>query len=151
MKPCEALPAETPASDLLPLPGVPVSPDEAARIWRELATGRWRVLAATDRGGARHVAIALAAAATTADWSCLCPREQRVVGLASRGVSQKVIGLELRLSPSTVSQVLRGARERLGFASFAQLARAYRANTGAIERPPPAMVRPDDVPCVNQR
>jgi DNA-binding NarL/FixJ family response regulator len=130
---------------------MPVSPEEAARIWRELATGRWRVLGATDRGGARHVAIALAAAATTADWSCLCPREQRVIALASRGVSQKVIGLELRLSPSTVSQVLRGVRDRLGFASFAQLARAYRANAGAIDPPPQGTGRPEDAPCVNQR
>ena len=110
------------------LPGVHVPPEEAARIWGQLATGQWGVIAAMDQGGNRHVVLELRVSAVPIDWDRLDKRERRVVALASRGLSQKVIAIELRLSAATVSQVLRSVRDRFGFRCLSQLARAYRAH-----------------------
>jgi DNA-binding NarL/FixJ family response regulator len=128
MKGAAALVARSPEQAAAPtMPGEPVSRDEVARIWQELAAGRWRVLAAADAGRLRHVVLARAARGDEVDWGGLDARERRIVALAAEGTSQKVIGFELGLSPASVSQILKRVRQRLGFASLAQLARAYRA------------------------
>jgi DNA-binding CsgD family transcriptional regulator len=119
------------AEDPFGLPGIPIPPEQAALIWRELAMGQWRIVAAADRAGARHLAVTRIALPIQVDWARLTVRERRVVALASRGLSQKLIAIELRLSPSTVSHVLRAVRERFALSSFARLARAYRAREHA--------------------
>jgi DNA-binding CsgD family transcriptional regulator len=115
------------ANDLLRLPGIPIPRQQAALIWRELAMGRWRIVSAADRAGTRQLAVTRTTLPIRIDWGCLSAREHRVLALASSGKPQKVIAIELRLSPSTVSQVLRTVRERFALRSFAQLAGAYRA------------------------
>jgi DNA-binding NarL/FixJ family response regulator len=119
--------ALVPIFDVVPADAATVPAEEAARIWRELAGGRCQVLVAADQAGERRVVVALMGDSPRADWSGLTARERQVVVLASRGVSQKVIAIDLRLGTSTVSQVLRRVRERFGFASLTELTRAFRA------------------------
>ena len=66
-----------------------------------------------------------------ADWRVLSARERDVLEMATAGTPQKVIALELGLAPSTICEALRSTRERLGFGTFADLARAYRAAPAA--------------------
>jgi len=101
---------------------------DAETIWRELSTGRWQVLAVADDDGVRHVVVTPTPQPRAVDWSSLTPRERQVLALASRGVPQKVIAIDLGLSASTVCVALKAARERLGFPSLALLARAYAAD-----------------------
>jgi DNA-binding NarL/FixJ family response regulator len=121
---------ETPSSphvaSLLQGGGVPMAPDDTARIWRELALGEWQVLAARDAEGTRRVVIA-PLPKRSIPWEELTCRERRVVGVAAQGASQKIIAAELGLKASAVSEALRTARTRLGFATVAQLLRAYDA------------------------
>ncbi|MGO9833632.1 MAG: helix-turn-helix transcriptional regulator [Polyangiaceae bacterium] len=107
--------------------GAPVPPEEATRIWRELALGQWQVLDATDTEGTRHVAIA-PLTKPPIRWEVLRYRERQVLALATRGTSQKLIAAELGVAATTVSEILRGVRSRLGFASVAHLLRAYEAS-----------------------
>jgi DNA-binding CsgD family transcriptional regulator len=100
-------------------------PDQAARIWRELATGQWLVVEASDERGMRRLTLARTGRRPLLDWSRLTRCERRIVDLASRGTPQKVIALELRCSRSSVSEALRRIRDRLGFAHAGDLARAY--------------------------
>jgi DNA-binding CsgD family transcriptional regulator len=117
----EAAPGQSPAARR------PLAPEEAARIWRELATGLWRVLAAVDHDGARHLVIGRAASQRPVEWERLGFRERRILDLASGGMSQKVIAIEIGRSRSSVCETLRRTRLLLRFASFAELVRAYRA------------------------
>lgn len=112
---------------LLRADGVSVSPDEVARIWREVALGWWQVLAAADEAGTRYAAIA-PLRKTVIHWKMLQPRERQVLGIAAHGASQKVIASELGLTASRVSNALYTARARLGFGSVADLLRAYEAS-----------------------
>jgi len=105
----------------------PARPDQAVRIWRELATGQWLVVDASDERGTRRLTLARAGHRPLLDWSRLTRSEQRIVDLVSRGTPQKVVALELGCSPSRVCETLRGIRARLGFARSGDLARAYRA------------------------
>ena len=107
--------------------GVPVPHPEAARIWRELALGKWQVLAAVDSDGTRYVALAPLAKVAT-PWEVLRYRARQVLTLATRGMSRKVIAAELGVTSTTVTETLRGARIRLGFSCLADLLRAYEAN-----------------------
>jgi DNA-binding CsgD family transcriptional regulator len=61
------------------------------------------------------------------DWGRLSERERSVLSWAARGVAQKVVALELEIAKSTVSKTLRSARQRIGFASSAQMLRAWCA------------------------
>lgn len=108
--------------------GQPEAPGTvAAYIWRELASGRCRVLLAADCDGSRHLVLALTRNVPATDWSVLSNREARIVALAARGLAQKVIAIEIRSTPSRVSATLRDVRERLGFARLVDLVMAYRA------------------------
>lgn len=117
-----------------PARGAPIPAGEAVRIWRELACGRCLVLQATDHAGARQVVLVrMGGRSHRPDWSRLTARDMKIVGLASQGVPQKVIAIDLSVAPSTVSQALRSARGRFDLASLAELTRAYRAHAGDIE------------------
>jgi DNA-binding NarL/FixJ family response regulator len=113
-------------------PGTPLSDEQAALIWRELAAGRWEVRAAIDANGSRHVAITPVASKQGVDWGALGPRERRVVGLLAGGLAQKTVAMELGISPSAVSTALHAARARLGFGSASELVSAYRS-AGDVE------------------
>jgi DNA-binding NarL/FixJ family response regulator len=116
-------------------PRAPLQPEEAARIWRGLATGQWHVVAATEEEGTRRLTLARAPQGAAVDWGRLTACERRVVDQVSRGTSQKVIALELRWSKASVCETLHRVRERFGFATLAQLGRSYRAH----HSPPPRL------------
>ncbi len=100
---------------------------EAKRVWRELASGCRVVVSATDVAERRYAALARVESPTALDWRRLSQRERSVVSWAARGLSQKVVALELGLATSTVSSTLRSAREHTGFASSIAMLRAWRA------------------------
>lgn len=109
-------------------PSVAVSGSEAVRIWRELAAGQWRVVTATAETGTRRIVLTRAPHQMSADWGRLSAFERCVLDLASRGMPQKAIAIEIQRSPSTVSNTLRRIRIRLGFSTLTQLGCAYRAS-----------------------
>jgi DNA-binding NarL/FixJ family response regulator len=119
--------------ELPPGSAVPVTAEDAVRIWSELAMGQWQVVAATDHGDVRHLTISRTARSRAPAWEMLSVCEKRALDLAARGTPQKVIALELGWSQSSVCEVLAGVSHRLGFASLAQLSRAYRTR-GSIEQ-----------------
>jgi DNA-binding CsgD family transcriptional regulator len=105
-------------------PGTPLSDEEAAVIWRELALGHWTVLAATDSQGVRHVAIEPASSKPMVAWGALSATQRRVLALIARGLPQKVIAMMLGMAPSSVSSAFQSARVRLGFGTSYELVRA---------------------------
>jgi DNA-binding NarL/FixJ family response regulator len=112
--------------------GLRIDLKEIARIWREIAMGQWSALASVDVGSVSYVAMRRVSCKTV-DWAWLNARQRDVLGLVARGFAQKVIAMKLEMAPSTVSLHLQSARRRLGFASFAQLVRAYCAARDVIE------------------
>jgi DNA-binding NarL/FixJ family response regulator len=100
---------------------------DAEGVWRELASGFRAVVSATDVAKSRHATLARVESPAALDWRRLSEREQSVVSWAARGLSQKVVALELGLATSTVSSTLRSAREHTGFASSVAMLRAWRA------------------------
>lgn len=122
----------TPSDSPLFAPGAPMSPVEAATIWRELALGRWQVLAAIDANGTRHLAIAPAAPKPGILWRALGVRQRYVLALVARGCPQKVIAMRLGMAPSTISAAFQSARVRLGFSSANELVRACQGAGEAL-------------------
>jgi DNA-binding NarL/FixJ family response regulator len=111
-----------------------VDRQEAARIWREIASGQWIVLAGVDAGGLRH-AVMSRDSTKPIDWRVLTTTHRNVLALVEEGFAQKVIAMKLGMAPSTVSAVLASAQKRLGFRSLSQLLRAYCAASDLIDRP----------------
>jgi DNA-binding CsgD family transcriptional regulator len=130
-------PSTGPSDSPLLAPGAPLAPEEAATIWRELALGRWRVVAAMDANGQRHLAIVPAPPQPVIHWRALGARQRYVLALVARGYAQKVIAMKLGMAPSTVSAAFQSARLRLGFPSPSDLVRACQgagaALTGSLE------------------
>jgi DNA-binding CsgD family transcriptional regulator len=87
-------------------------PDEAVEIWRGLVAGRWSLVDHFEAGGRRYV-IAHRNEASVSDPRGLTERERQIYGYAQLGASNKVIGYELGLSPSTVAVHLARAREKV--------------------------------------
>jgi DNA-binding CsgD family transcriptional regulator len=114
---------QAPGSPLF-APGTPLSDEEAAVIWRELALGHWTVLAATDSNGVRHVAIEPASSKPTVAWGALSATQRRVLVQIAHGLPQKVIAMKLGMAPSSVSSAFQSARVRLGFGTSYELVRA---------------------------
>jgi DNA-binding NarL/FixJ family response regulator len=112
---------------LLSLQGSAIEARQAARIWSEVASGQWNVLAGIDSGGLRY-AIMGQGCAKPVDWLALSDAQRDVLTLMADGFAQKVVAMKLGLAHSTVSSVLRSARQRLGFPTAGQLLRAYCAN-----------------------
>lgn len=126
-----ATPSSTPApGSPLFVPGTPLSDEEAAVIWREVALGHWTVLAAVDSNGVRHVAIEPAASKPMVAWAALSPTQRQVLVQVARGLAQKVIAMKLGMAPSSVSSAFQSARVRLGFGTSCELVRACQ---GAVE------------------
>jgi DNA-binding CsgD family transcriptional regulator len=117
-------PPSLPLDSLVLDEGPAIDALETRRIWCSMASGHCHTLAAVDTGQTGHVAIRRASG-RLADWQALSDREREVVALVADGFAQKVIAMKLGLAPTTVSSNLDSARKRLGFASHAQLLRAY--------------------------
>ncbi len=82
-------------------------------LWSALVEGRWTLLDAFTAAGVRYVvAHENPTAAGTA--RALTLRERLVLSQVLAGVSGKCIALEMQISQSTVSRVLRSALDRLG-------------------------------------
>ncbi len=105
------------------------------RIWREIASGRCSSIAGVDAGGMRHTTMRRDCGQPV-DWLALSRLQREVLAFVAGGLPQKVIAMKLGLAPSTVSSVLAAARKRLGFASQAQLLRAYCAALDPTDRTP---------------
>lgn len=99
--------------------------NQMAKLLRDLRVPSRRCLAALD-----GVAPPVEEAATH-DWGMLERREFRVVARVCAGTPQKCVAIELGLSASSISRLLRRIRVRLGLGSFAELARAFRAACAA--------------------
>ncbi|MFW6201518.1 MAG: response regulator transcription factor [Gemmatimonadota bacterium] len=70
----------------------------------------------------------------------LTPREEEVVGLVRRGLSNREIGRELAISPNTVKTHLRSVFDKSGFRTRVALIAALAAPPGAGGAPPTAGV-----------
>jgi DNA-binding NarL/FixJ family response regulator len=126
--------ARAPGAPVRSLPrgkGLEIDPCEAARIWREIASGQWETLAGVDAGGMRH-AVLSRDSTQSIDWRALSKVHRDVLALTARGLPQKAVALKLGLAPSTISGALQAAHKRLGFASLGQLLRAYCAYEDVI-------------------
>ncbi len=106
--------------------GLRVEPPEVARIWREGASGQWRPLASADIGGVSYVAIRRVSDKSP-DWARLSTHARDALELAADGDAQKTIAIKLALAPSTLASSLTDACRHMGFATRAQLLRAYCA------------------------
>jgi DNA-binding CsgD family transcriptional regulator len=113
-----------PLDSLLLDEGPAIDLPEIRWIWCAMALGHCHTLAVADAGSTGHVAIRCVSGGPV-DWRALSERERDVLALVASGFAQKVIAMHLGLAPATVSSALDSARKRLGFASHAQLVRAY--------------------------
>ncbi len=108
-------------------------PEQAVRLWTALVQGKWSLVDTRDSDGKRFL-VARRNAAELGDPLALRADERRVVALAARGHSVKLIAYELGLSKPTVSVRLTRALQKLGLRSRAELARCFGA--GAVtDRP----------------
>ena len=97
-----------------------VDPEEATRLWRALASGRWSVVERFDSDGRRFV-VACPNEVPVGAHPPLSRREEQAVGYASLGHGDKLIAYEMGLSRGTVAQLLARARKKLGVATRAEL------------------------------
>jgi DNA-binding CsgD family transcriptional regulator len=95
--------------------------EEAVRVWRALWAGRWTLVDREERGG-RCYLVARKNDPQLAEPRALLPRERQVLAYAQLGHSQKFIGFELGLSPSTVAGHLASGLRKLGLDDRTQLA-----------------------------
>ncbi len=120
-------------------------PEEAVRLWSNLVAGRWTIVDRFDHDGRRfHAAI-------VNDPRCcsirrLSPGETQLVAMAVRGMSQKVMALELGADEATVSRRLSRAMKKLGVRSRAELCAVLRDTpTDVLEEATQEIPLPADV------
>jgi DNA-binding CsgD family transcriptional regulator len=96
-------------------------------IWWGLLCGRWRLVDHFDVAGRRFV-IALGGprVASPSPLAHLSRRERAACARAAEGQANKVIAAELGVTVSTVGNLLRRARHKLGCRSRVELIRAFR-------------------------
>jgi len=110
--------------------------DEAAtEMWRALIAGRWSLVDRVERDGKR-LFIARKNDPALAPHHALTERERQVLGYAVLGHSNKLIGYELGLSPSTIAEYLSTAATKLGLRSRAALIEAAVTLGPAGDRQP---------------
>lgn len=92
------------------------SPEEALALWGALIDGRWSLVDHVDVDGRRYV---LARRNPPDHWDprALSSRERAVLALALDGRSNKAIGFDTRLAPSTIAGLLRSCQAKLGVGS----------------------------------
>jgi len=100
-------------------PGSP-NTERALRLWEGLVRGRLTLVDWFDANGRRFILVKL----NTTRPGCACrltAREHQVAMGVALGESSKVISYRLELSPSRVSALVRGAMQKLGVRTKAQL------------------------------
>jgi DNA-binding CsgD family transcriptional regulator len=115
-------------------------PVEAVTLWRSLIGGQWSIVDHIDSDGRRYL-LARRNAPRTPSWGEASERERQVLAYAGAGHTNKMIGYELGLSPSTVSSHLASAARRLGFKSRLDLVRAFSSPDALRDEAPRASQR----------
>ena len=109
------------------------SPEEAIAIWTALAAGRWSLVDHFDTDGRRYV-IARRNEPEAEGWAQLTPGERNVVAFAAMGHSNKLVGYELGITPSTVAMRLARAMRKLGAMSRVALIDAYKRHAATADK-----------------
>jgi DNA-binding CsgD family transcriptional regulator len=97
--------------------GEPLARAEARDLWEAMLDGGCRFVHRVDARGRRWFVLCEGDAASGA----LSERERAIVALLLARASNKLVGWELRLSPSTVSLQVRGTLRKLGVVDRAGL------------------------------
>jgi DNA-binding NarL/FixJ family response regulator len=100
--------------------------DEAVELWRALVRGEWSLIDRFESDGRRFVVAHRNTPRSGDAGGALTIREAHAVTLLARGYSNKLIGYELGLAPSTVAEMLARACKKLGAASTVELVRLLR-------------------------
>jgi DNA-binding NarL/FixJ family response regulator len=95
----------------------PLGLTEARDLWGAMLDGRCSFVDRTDLRGQRWIVLR----ENQATQGPLSERERTIVGLLLAGASNKLVGWELHLSPSTVSLRVRGTLRKLGVVDRAGL------------------------------
>ena len=105
--------------------------DEAAEVWRGVASGRWSLTEMFDSGERRFIVVRrLDSPAPT---ERLTRRQREILSCASRGWSNKTISFHLGLTASTVSTHVAEAARRLGVDCRVRAVQAFRLSSSAVE------------------
>ena len=105
-------------------------PEDALLHWRALVEGRWSLVEQIDRDGKRLL-LARKNPSELPEPSTLTLIEQQVAGYAALGHTNKYIGYEVGIAPSTVTKHLQLAMRKLRFRSRAELIRVlFPAGSG---------------------
>lgn len=96
--------------------------EEALSIWQGLVQGRWSLVEQWDTDGKRFM-LAHKNPEDVRDPRGLTPMETRVVGLAVRGYTDKLIAYHLGTAEGTTSSHLTSALRKLGIANRVELVR----------------------------
>ena len=96
--------------------------EDALSVWQGLIDGRWSLVEEFDSDGKRFM-LAHRNAEDVRDPRGLTQMESRVVGLAVRGYSDKLIAYHLGVSESTISSHLANALVKLRIESRIELVR----------------------------
>ncbi len=89
-------------------------------LWPALLDGRYTIVDRFERSGSRYV-VAYRNSANTSRVLRLTPLEKQLALGVSAGVPQKVLAIELGLSPSRISSALRHALRKVGIANAIEL------------------------------
>jgi DNA-binding CsgD family transcriptional regulator len=115
-------------------------PDEVLGAWTSLVAGRWTVVAQIDTDGRRLILARVNEPQPWLQWAGasveLTTRERQVAELAARGHSNKFVGYELGLQPSTVAWHVRRIADKLGARSRIELVRMLARTLSASLDPP---------------
>ncbi len=99
----------------------------ALEYWRALTAGRWSLVDQFDHDGKRYIVAYKNDPAPPASASpSLTEREAQVLGWLAQGHSNKLIGYELGIAPSTVAMHLGTAAAKLGTKTRVALVQAAR-------------------------
>ncbi len=96
--------------------------EEALSVWQGLVQGRWSLVEQWDTDGKRFM-LAHKNPEDVRDPRGLTPMETRVIGLAVRGYSDKLIAYHLGVAEGTTSSHLAGALRKLGISNRVELVR----------------------------
>lgn len=96
--------------------------EEALAVWNGLVDGRWSLVEAFDSDGKRFM-LAHRNPEQVRDPRGLSDMESRVVGLAVRGYSDKLVAYHLGIAEGTASSYLTHAMRKLGMRNRADLVR----------------------------
>ena len=100
--------------------------DHAVERWRGLVSGRWTLVDHFESNGDRYI-LARRNDIQAHGLSALTEREHQALGFAALGHTNKLIGYEMGISPSTVGVLLHRAAQKLGAQSRSDLVARFAA------------------------